>query len=126
MAARTGKVELTESWRDKISVSMLMNRLQKHADGEIDLDATQVKSIEVILSRIVPTLSAVEQTVPDPLDGVSRSDLIARLRLLIQDPSIARELGIPVAAPSQVSAGATMGATGALPADNTVEIQGTK
>ena len=82
MAARTSKVEVTDTWRDKIKASMLLNRLRDHGDGKIKLTATQVKAIEVILDRITPKLSAVEQTVTDARDSMSEDQLVAQLSAL--------------------------------------------
>jgi hypothetical protein len=58
MAARTRKTTLSDSWKDKIKVSMLMNRLVDHGDGKIDLTNTQVRAIEIVLSKLVPTLAS--------------------------------------------------------------------
>jgi hypothetical protein len=46
--------------RDKIQASQLINRLEAHAMGEVELSATQVRSIEVLLKKVVPDLSAVQ------------------------------------------------------------------
>ena len=58
MAARTRKVSLSDRWKSKIKVSMLMNRLVAHGDGKIELSQTQVRAIEIVLSKLVPTLAA--------------------------------------------------------------------
>lgn len=58
MAARkTGR--LTDEWRHRIKTSMLVNRLQDNAEGKIDLTATQIKSIEILLKKTAPDLSSV-------------------------------------------------------------------
>ena len=46
--------------RDKIQASQLINRLEAHALGEVELSATQVRAIEVLLRKILPDLSSVE------------------------------------------------------------------
>lgn len=46
--------------REKIKASQLCNRLHAHAFGEIELTATQVKSIEILLRKSMPDLSAAE------------------------------------------------------------------
>ena len=58
MAARTRKISLSDRWKSKIKVSMLMNRLVDHGDGKIELSQTQVRAIEIVLSKLVPTLAA--------------------------------------------------------------------
>lgn len=45
--------------RDKIQASQLINRLTEHALGQIDLEPTQVKAIEILLKKSIPDLSAV-------------------------------------------------------------------
>ena len=45
--------------RDKIQASQLINRLTQHALGNVELSATQVKAIEILLKKSVPDLSAV-------------------------------------------------------------------
>lgn len=58
MAARkTGR--LTDEWRRRIKTSMLVNRLQDNAEGKIDLTATQIKSIEILLKKTAPDLSSI-------------------------------------------------------------------
>lgn len=62
MAARKKKTSLNSAWREKIQASMIVNRLKDHGDGKIELAASQIKSYEVILDRLEPKLSSVEQT----------------------------------------------------------------
>lgn len=59
MAARTNKVKLTESWREKIRTSMLINRLQNHIIGRIEMSATQLRAAEILLRKNLPDLQAV-------------------------------------------------------------------
>lgn len=56
MAARK-KLELTQAWRDKIQVSMLIDRLVKHINDEIDMKPTQLKAAEILLKKVAPDLS---------------------------------------------------------------------
>ena len=46
--------------RDKIQATQLIHRLEKCALGEVELSATQVRAIEVLLKKVVPDLSAVQ------------------------------------------------------------------
>lgn len=48
-----------EMVREKIKASQLINRLTDHALGDVELSATQVKAIEVLLRKSLPDLSAV-------------------------------------------------------------------
>jgi hypothetical protein len=70
MAARTRKGTKATGWpvevRQRIRTSMLLNRLTAHALGEpdpqtgkpVDLSATQVRAIEILLRKSLPDLSA--------------------------------------------------------------------
>lgn len=83
MAARTTKVKLSESWKDSMRVAMLMNQLRNHADGKIELSVTQLKAIDMILMRTVPSLSAVEQTTINPDDALTEGQIILKFQALI-------------------------------------------
>jgi len=49
----------TDQARLKIQTTQLIKRLTAHALGEIELQATQVRSIEVLLKKVLPDLSHV-------------------------------------------------------------------
>jgi hypothetical protein len=92
MAARKNKVNLSDRWKDAISLSMLHKRLTDHIDGKIELTSTQVKSIELILQRGVPTLSAVEQTTISEDEKLDDNQILAKLSALIeQHPDIVQQ-----------------------------------
>lgn len=59
MAARTRKVKHDDFTRERIKTTQLVNRLEKHALGEIEMEPTQVRAIEVLLRKSLPDLSAV-------------------------------------------------------------------
>jgi hypothetical protein len=59
MAARIRKTH-QDDIRAKIQAGNLINRLQKHISGEIALENTQLKAIEILLDRSIPKLSSVE------------------------------------------------------------------
>ena len=61
MAVRK-KIVHDQNTREKIRVSQLINRLQKHIDGHIELSATQIKGIEILLKKSLPDLSAIHST----------------------------------------------------------------
>lgn len=58
MAARLRKLHSDEV-RQKIQTSQLINRLTDHAIGKVELSPTQVRSIEILLKKSIPDLSAV-------------------------------------------------------------------
>ena len=113
MAARTRKTELTDSWREKISASMLVNRLKDHVDGKNKLEPTQIKAAEILLARVAPTLSAVEQTNIDPEQTLTEQQLMDKLVALIDaHPDLVQRA---LAAKARKDAGATLGATDDAP-----------
>ena len=62
MAARTRKTELSDAWRDKIRVTMLLLALEKHALGQQKMGATQIRAAEILLRKVVPDLSSMAYT----------------------------------------------------------------
>ena len=63
MAARIKKIRHDENTRLKIQAAQLINRLTAHAEGSVDLSTTQVRSIEILLRKILPDLSDVKMEV---------------------------------------------------------------
>lgn len=59
MAARKNRINHTDSCREKIKTSQLLNRLQDHALGIIELEKTQIDAIKILLGKTLPDLSAV-------------------------------------------------------------------
>jgi hypothetical protein len=77
MAARLRKMH-QDDVRAKIQTSQLINRLENHALGELELTATQIKAIEVLIRKTLPDLSAVEMTGEDggPIETVQTIQLV--------------------------------------------------
>jgi len=48
--------------REKIKISQLINRLQAHANGEVDMSPTQVRAAEVLLKKTLPDLAQLQHT----------------------------------------------------------------
>lgn len=59
MAARLNRLH-QDSVREKIKVSNIIDRLEKHVEGEIELSATQVTSARILLDKSIPNLTATE------------------------------------------------------------------
>ena len=55
----------TEETRQKIQTSQLLNRLNSHAVGELELSGTQLKAIEILLRKSLPDLSSIALTDAD-------------------------------------------------------------
>lgn len=77
MAARMRKLH-QDDVRAKIQTSQLVNRLESHALGTVELSATQIKAIEVLIRKTLPDLSAVEMTGEDggPIETVQKIQLV--------------------------------------------------
>jgi len=58
MAARIRRISVDENTRAKIQTGLLINRLTDHALGEIELQSTQIKAIEILLNKTLPSLSS--------------------------------------------------------------------
>jgi len=57
MAARKRRTTLNDKWRQRIQTSMIINRLQDHIEGKIELTAAQVRSAEILLKKTAPDLT---------------------------------------------------------------------
>ena len=64
MAARLNQRH-SDMVRDKIRASQLVNRLEDHVLGEVEMSSTQVSAALGLLKKCVPDLSAEQITGPD-------------------------------------------------------------
>ncbi len=48
--------------RSRIQSSMILNRLNSHVNGEVELTQTQVAAAKILLGKCLPDLSSVELT----------------------------------------------------------------
>lgn len=62
MAPRTRKIRHDDETRAKIQTSQLINRLNDHVFGEVELSPTQVRSAEILLKKTLPDLSSTEHS----------------------------------------------------------------
>lgn len=62
MAATKRNAMLIEETRKKVQTSQLINRLQDHVVGKVDMSPTQVRAAEILLRKSLPDLSAVEHS----------------------------------------------------------------
>lgn len=65
MAARTRKTKLSDSWREKIQASMLVNRLNNHIFDGLEITPSQLRAIEILLKKVAPDLKAIEHSADD-------------------------------------------------------------
>jgi hypothetical protein len=59
MAARKLKPRHQDEIRQKIQASQLINRLTDHALGKVEMSATQVRAVEILLKKSIPDLTQV-------------------------------------------------------------------
>jgi hypothetical protein len=50
------KTGVTQAWRDRIRVGVLLTRLHDHAEGKIEMTPTQIKAAEILLKKAIPDL----------------------------------------------------------------------
>lgn len=62
MAARKNKITHDDKTKRLIQASQLLNRLFSHANGEIEMTASQVNAAKVVIGKAIPDLRAVEIT----------------------------------------------------------------
>lgn len=60
MAARKEKIIHDDKTKRLIQASQLLNRLISHANGEIELSATQVNAAKIVIGKTIPDLKAIE------------------------------------------------------------------
>ena len=58
--------------RAKIGASQIVNRLQKHVNGELELSATQIQSARILLDKSLPNLQSTEVSGDMALEVVIR------------------------------------------------------
>jgi hypothetical protein len=83
LAARTTKTVLHQAWRDKIRTSMLINRLQNHVAGRLEMTPTQLRAAEVLLKKTMPDRTAAEVTG----EGGGPIDLVAKIERVVVESS---------------------------------------
>jgi len=92
--------DITGTWRDRYKADSLIQILAEHAKGRATMKPTQIKAAEIILDRLEPRLSAVEQTQVGPDEKKTPNQLLAELKpLLLAHPEYLRELGFAPIAP---------------------------
>lgn len=72
--ARKRRTVIDDGWREKIQTSMIINRLNTNALGKLEpeMTASQLKSAEILLRKIVPDLQQVQQTTEINVNYVAR------------------------------------------------------
>ena len=81
LAARKSWQERAETWRDKIAISQIVNRLNRCAEGTDEMSPTQLKAATVLLSKVLPDLSASDHTTRT--EQVDPAAVMARLQEIL-------------------------------------------
>ena len=75
---------LGKSHRDDVTATQLLNVLKKHAiSKKSKMGATRIAAARVALPFLIPSLSAVDQTLHSPDDELSEDQLIVKFQALI-------------------------------------------
>lgn len=77
MAARLNPRHSQEV-RDKIQASVIIDRLQKHIKGDLEMTATQVNAANSLLDRSVPKLSQI-QHIGDSDQPIAFTEVIRKI-----------------------------------------------
>ncbi len=70
--------------RERISTSMIRNRLESFIEGKLELSPHQVTAALGLLKKVIPDLSSKELTIKKPLEGLSEHELIDLLDTIRQ------------------------------------------
>lgn len=76
-----GRLQQQDEWRKKIQASQLINRLNDHGLGIVEMSATQVKAAQSLISKVLPDLKAVEHsgTITTRYETLSDEELNAKI-----------------------------------------------
>jgi len=81
--ARKSWQERAETWRDKIRISQIINRLNDCAEGKVDMTATQLKACTALMSKVLPDLTASDHTTRN--ETKTPAELLERAREVLGD-----------------------------------------
>lgn len=93
MAGRPKGIWHPDKVRLRIRTGVLLTRLKKHALGEVEMTATQVKAAEVLLRKTLPDLKAVEHSGQVSHTTMSDAELDRRIAELSRQAGIAAAAG---------------------------------
>lgn len=70
--------------REKIQGSLIINRLQDHVTGKVEMSPSQVNAAKTLLGKVIPDLKAVEHS-GDPDNPMNHQHQMVERRIV--DPS---------------------------------------
>lgn len=95
MAARLLRLDIDNAWREKIRASNILHRLIEHAEGKIEMTASQVRTGLALLRKILPDLATLQVNLPPETDlsktrtPQDRIEMVRRLGYLLEDGLLA-------------------------------------
>ena len=84
-AGRPKGIPQREGQKNASRAHLIKKRLLDHGVGKVELSATQVKALEVLLDRLEPKLSAIEHTDANPRDLLDAGQLAAQLASMFNE-----------------------------------------
>ena len=60
MAEKRRLLSQDATWRDNIKTGHILNQLQNHIDGTLDLSASKVKAAEILLKKTMPDVQQIQ------------------------------------------------------------------
>lgn len=79
MAARINKTTHADKTKRLIQASQLLNRLFSHANGEVEMTASQVNAAKIVIGKTIPDMKSVEITgdADNPVSLIHKIELVA-------------------------------------------------
>lgn len=79
-----------EEKRAKIQIDVLIKLLMQNAKGEVQMDSTRVRSIEILLKKTLPDLQSIELTGDDdrPVSFKDDTDITSKLLKALTDEQL--------------------------------------
>ena len=62
MPVRKRKITLSPDWRERIKIGVIMDRLNRHVAGTLEMSVTQISAAKLLLSKVAPDLRAIEHS----------------------------------------------------------------
>lgn len=94
MATRLSLTQAQKT-RDKIAISQIVQRLNKHALGKVDMTPTQIKAAEILLRKVLPDVQAISYDVSGTITHAAELTDGALLAYLNEQRAIANQANSP-------------------------------
>lgn len=100
-ANKRGKVPLSDKHKDSCRAGALMTKLDRYVTLEpgdpnferFQMSPGQIQAAQILLKKLVPDLSAVEQTVKDDRDSMTEEQILQQMKMMVESsPELGRQL----------------------------------